>query len=57
MTLEQKRHVRISLTKISANIGNGASVVPTLADTEPRLTVINTAKPSAAIGDDITIGN
>lgn len=57
MTLKQKRHVRISLTKISANIGNGASVVPTLADTEPRLTVINTAKPSAAIGDDITIGN
>lgn len=45
------------LTKMSANIGNGASVVPTFAETEPRLTVINTAKPSAVIGDDITIGN
>lgn len=46
-----------TLTRISAKIGNGASTVPTFADTEPRLTVINTAKPSAVIGDDITIGN
>lgn len=45
------------LTRISAKIGNGARIVPTFADTEPRLTVINTAKPSAVIGDDITIGN
>lgn len=46
-----------TLTRMSAKIGNGASTVPTFADTEPRLTVINTAKPSAVIGDDITIGN
>lgn len=46
-----------TLTRINAKIGSGASTVPTFADTEPRLTVINTAKPSAVTGDDITIGN
>lgn len=49
--------LRTKLTKINANIGNGAREDATLAATNPRETVMSAAKPSAVNGDDITIGN